>query len=97
MLFNIAMLSLQLVSSGAMVPRELLSGFYRSMSDYFPATYAVEGLMNILFGGPGSGSAAGVLVLMSAVVLAVTFVVAALRKERSTANAQAASPRPQGA
>lgn len=34
MLFNIAMLSLQLVSSGAIVPRELLSNFYHSLSNF---------------------------------------------------------------
>jgi uncharacterized phage infection (PIP) family protein YhgE len=53
MLFNIIALSAQLVSSGAMVPRELLSGFYQGLGDWLPATYAVEGAMNILFGGAG--------------------------------------------
>ncbi|UUZ90428.1 DUF3533 domain-containing protein [Paenibacillus sp. P25] len=43
MLFNIIMLSVQLVSSGAMVPRELLGGFYHTLSEYLPATYAVRG------------------------------------------------------
>lgn len=61
MLFNILALSVQLVTSGALVPRELLSGFYRSISDFLPATYAVEGQMNLLFGGPGVQSAAGAL------------------------------------
>ena len=66
MLFNIAMLSLQLVSSGAIVPRELLSNFYHSISNFFPATYAVNGLMNILFGGPGVGSEVGFLLVIAA-------------------------------
>ncbi|MNE29336.1 ABC-2 family transporter protein [compost metagenome] len=51
MLFNIAMLSLQLVTSGALVPRALLNDFYRSIGEVLPATYAVEGLMNLQFGG----------------------------------------------
>ncbi|MNC51780.1 hypothetical protein D3C75_1010860 [compost metagenome] len=51
MLFNIAMLSLQLVTSGALVPRFLLNDFYRSFSEVLPATYAVEGLMSLQFGG----------------------------------------------
>ncbi|MBA9083611.1 YhgE/Pip-like protein [Fontibacillus solani] len=51
MLFNIAMLSLQLVTSGALVPRFLLNDFYRSFGEVLPATYAVEGLMNLQFGG----------------------------------------------
>jgi YhgE/Pip-like protein len=81
MLFNIAMLSLQLVSSGAMVPRELLSDFYRGMSDLFPATYAVEGLMNICFGGPVVGGDVGVLLLIAAIALLVALAVTVLRKE----------------
>lgn len=56
MLFNIILLSAQLVSSGAIVPRELLSGFYVNLGEVLPATYAVEGSMNILFGGPSVGS-----------------------------------------
>lgn len=56
MLFNIAALSLQLVTSGALVPRQLLNGFYHATGDFLPATYAVEGLMNIQFGGAGDVS-----------------------------------------
>ncbi|MCI3923096.1 DUF3533 domain-containing protein [Paenibacillus sp. TRM 82003] len=65
MVFNIVLLSAQLVSSGAMVPRELLSSFYQSLGDVLPATYAVEGLMNLLFGGP---SAAGSITALTAII-----------------------------
>lgn len=51
MVFNIILLSLQLVTSGALVPRDLLLDFFYSIGRYLPATYAVEGNMNILFGG----------------------------------------------
>ncbi|HHY21734.1 MAG TPA: ABC transporter permease [Bacilli bacterium] len=53
MILNIITLSLQLVSSGALVPRELLSNFYQQLGNFLPATYAVEGKMNLLFGGVG--------------------------------------------
>ena len=46
-LFNIISLSLQLVSSGAMVPRELLNSFYSGIGQYLPATYAVQGILSI--------------------------------------------------
>jgi len=70
MLFNILLLSLQLVSSGAMMPRELLPDFYRSISEVFPATYAVEGAMNLLFGGPPADRAAlGLLAILAAALL----------------------------
>jgi YhgE/Pip-like protein len=58
MVFNIALLSVQLVSSGATVPRELLNPFYSTIGEFLPATYAVEGMMNLLFGGPPAGEAA---------------------------------------
>ncbi|NOV04709.1 YhgE/Pip domain-containing protein [Paenibacillus planticolens] len=85
MLFNIAMLSLQLVSSGAIVPRELLSSFYHSLSNAFPATYAVNGLMNILFGGPGVGKEAGFLFLIAAIALVIDIVVVSLKKVKAPA------------
>ncbi|CAN7245890.1 ABC transporter permease [Paenibacillus sp. LjRoot153] len=83
MLFNIAMLSLQLVSSGAIVPRELLSDFYHSISNFFPATYAVNGLMNILFGGPGVGSEIGFLFLIAAVALVIDILVVFAKKTKT--------------
>lgn len=53
MILNIITLSLQLVSSGALVPREMLSSFYQQLGNFLPATYTVEGKMNLLFGGVG--------------------------------------------
>ena len=94
MLFNIMLLSAQLVSSGAMMPRELLSDFYNGLSWFFPATYAVEGSMNLLFGGPGVGNAVVglLLVLAAAVVLAVV----ATAARRSPKGASAGVPVMQG-
>ncbi|MGG1553785.1 YhgE/Pip domain-containing protein [Paenibacillus ferrarius] len=83
MLFNIAMLSLQLVSSGAIVPRELLSDFYHNVSDYFPATYAVNGLMNILFGGPDVGREAGALILIAVIALAIDVLIVSVKKVKT--------------
>ncbi|MMZ63090.1 ABC-2 family transporter protein [compost metagenome] len=73
MLFNIAGLSLQLVSSGAMVPRQLLSGFYQAVGDYLPATYAVEGLMNVQF--TGAGGAVALDMLRLAVIMGVSLAI----------------------
>ncbi len=85
MLFNIIMLSVQLVSSGAMVPREMLSDFYADLGRYLPATYAVEGNMNLLFGGPGVAGCAWGLVLIMLVSIAVGLVALAVRKETGAA------------
>jgi len=80
MVFNIILLSAQLVSSGAMVPRELLSDFYRSLGDVMPATYAVEGLMDILFGGPSAAGVSLTLAVLTAVCLAVSAAAVAVRR-----------------
>ncbi|WP_246469777.1 YhgE/Pip domain-containing protein [Cohnella nanjingensis] len=92
MLFNILLLSAQLVSSGAMVPRELLSGFYLNLGKGLPATYAVEGGMNVLFGGPGVGHAVGSLILIAAVAGAVGTLAVALKPQRQPRAAVAPSP-----
>lgn len=82
MLLNIIMLSAQLVSSGAMVPRELLSGFYYELGRYLPATYAVEGNMNLLFGGPDIGHAATGLAGILLCSLALGLLFTAIRKDK---------------
>ncbi|PFA21880.1 MULTISPECIES: YhgE/Pip domain-containing protein [Bacillus cereus group] len=51
MLFNIISLSLQLVSSGVIVPHAMLSKTYQTIGELFPATYAAEGYFAIVFGG----------------------------------------------
>lgn len=83
MVFNIIMLSLQLVSSGAMLPRELLSDFYVAIGSYLPATYAVEGNMNLLFGGPSIASDSLALLIIAAVALVISLAVTGLRKGRT--------------
>jgi YhgE/Pip-like protein len=94
MLFNIMLLSAQLVSSGAMMPRELLSDFYNGLSWFFPATYAVEGSMNLLFGGPDIGDAAVGLLLVLAVATVLGIAATAVRK--SPKGAPAVMPAMQG-
>ncbi|NUU62078.1 YhgE/Pip domain-containing protein [Paenibacillus agri] len=92
MLFNMTLLSLQLVSSGAMVPRELLSGFYQGLGHYLPATYAVDGLMNLLFGGPSVVSDVLLLVAILAASLFVSLAATGLRKQTQRAVAPIAVP-----
>lgn len=81
MLFNIILLSAQLVTSGAIVPRELLSDIFVGLGNVLPATYAVEGAMNILFGGPGVGSEVSVLLLIAAVAILISAVAVGLKRQ----------------
>lgn len=81
MLFNTAALSAQLVTSGAMVPRELLSDFYRGVGAILPAKYAVEGNMNILFGGADMAASVAGLAIIAGISLLVGAAATAVRKE----------------
>ncbi|MFD1066585.1 YhgE/Pip domain-containing protein [Oceanobacillus locisalsi] len=51
MIFNIALTATQLVSSGAIVPRELLPSFYQKIGDILPATYGVNSYFSLIYGG----------------------------------------------
>lgn len=74
MMFNIIALSLQLVTSGVMTPRELLSHAFQTMGDLFPATYAAIGNMNLLFGGTGTAQAVVHLLILTGVTLVLSMV-----------------------
>ncbi|GLX66319.1 YhgE/Pip domain-containing protein [Paenibacillus glycanilyticus] len=91
MLFNIMLLSAQLVSSGTIVPRELLSGFYTGLGAVLPATYAVEGNMNLLFGGTGVGREVAALLLITAVAVAVSAAATGLKKSAGRKHGAAAA------
>ncbi|MHA7964624.1 YhgE/Pip domain-containing protein [Paenibacillus sp. CAU 1782] len=80
MLLNIMTLSSQLVTSGATMPRELLSDFYHGLGTILPATYAVEGSMNLLYGGPGVASQSMALLLIMIISIAAASLAVALRK-----------------
>lgn len=82
MLFNIIGLSVQLVTSGALVPAVLLSDTYRGIGQLLPATYAVEGVMNLLFGGEGTGSAIRMLCVIMVISAAVGVLSVAIRREK---------------
>ncbi len=51
MVFNILALSLQLVTSGVLVSRDLLSNSYHALAPFLPATYGADGYYSIVFGG----------------------------------------------
>lgn len=73
MIFNIILLSLQLVSAGVIVSREMLPLFYEKISAVLPAIYVAEGLFTIAFGGSNifSDVLALVIILFSVLILAV--------------------------
>ncbi|SDT02505.1 YhgE/Pip C-terminal domain-containing protein [Paenibacillaceae bacterium GAS479] len=90
MLLNVLFMSLQLVSSGTTVPRELLPPFFHDIGTFLPATYSIQGIMNLLFGGPSSSQDVLILVMMAAAALIISIAAVGLRKSRSVSPAVAA-------
>jgi len=85
---NIVLTALQLATSGALVPRVLLSTTYQHIGDYLPATYGVNGYFAFIYGG---GSVQGAMndvalitggaLLIAVVVVVCKYVVTKRRRE----------------
>lgn len=84
MIFNICALSIQLVTSGVLVPQAMLSDFYHKLASLLPATYGADGYYTIIFGGSSDNliSNSSSLGIIIAVTLAISTTVVALKRER---------------
>lgn len=71
MVFNIALVAIQLASSGALVPRELLSSFYQKVGDVLPATYGVNGYFSLIYGGGDLRSDSTYLLMIIGITLLI--------------------------
>ncbi|MGG2074425.1 ABC transporter permease [Lysinibacillus irui] len=81
MVFNICALSLQLVTSGVLVPKNMLSDWYNNVAAMLPATYGADGYYTIIFGGSAdnllqNSSSLGIIIL---VTMTLATVVVALK------------------
>lgn len=80
MVFNICALSLQLVTSGVLVPKTMLSEGYKQVAAMLPATYGADGYYTIIFGGSTdnllqNSSSLGIIIFVTLAIatLIVTF------------------------
>lgn len=71
MVFNIALTAMQLVSSGAIVSRELLSSFYQGLGNILPATYGVNSYFSLIYGGGNLTSDMKHLLIIIGVLLTI--------------------------
>ncbi|MGH0595513.1 hypothetical protein ACQVPY_25015 [Bacillus pretiosus] len=86
MIFNIISLSLQLVSSGVIVPYEMLSKTYETIDELFPAPYAANGYYTIIFWGvslEGNIISLLVIILVTQLVVVITVSIKGIVKRRS--------------
>jgi uncharacterized phage infection (PIP) family protein YhgE len=87
MIFNIISLSLQLVSSGVIVPHEMLSKTYQTIGELFPATYAANGYYTIIFGGVNLAEniiSLLLIILVTQLVVGITIGIKGIVKRRSS-------------
>lgn len=88
MIFNICALSIQLVTSGALVPQAMLSDFYNKLAALLPATYGADGYYTIIFGGSTDNlmSSCSSLGIIIAATLAISATVVSLKKSNINNN-----------
>lgn len=77
MVFNICALSLQLVTSGVLVPKTMLSEGYKQIAAMLPASYGADGYYTIIFGGSAdnllqNSSSLGIIILVTMTIATVT-------------------------
>lgn len=77
MVFNICALSLQLVTSGVLVPKTMLSEGYKHVAAMLPASYGADGYYTIIFGGSAdnllqNSSSLGIIILVTLAIATVT-------------------------
>jgi len=94
MIFNICALSLQLVTSGVLVPNVMLSDFYHRLASFLPATYGADGYYTIIFGGSSesltnNSSSLGIII---AITLAIATVAVALKKPKIAQQVEVPTP-----
>lgn len=81
MLLNIALVAIQLVSSGAIVPRELLSDFYQKLGGVLPGTYGANGYFTIVFGGGDMQSDLKILCVIIGVTLTLSLLIVVIKEK----------------
>ncbi|MFJ5789799.1 YhgE/Pip domain-containing protein [Lysinibacillus sp. NPDC093197] len=94
MVFNICALSLQLVTSGVLVPNAMLSDFYHRVASLLPATYGADGYYTIIFGGSSESLIhnSSSLAIIIAVTLVVATVAVALKRPKMEQKLSATTP-----
>lgn len=84
MVFNIILLSLQLVTFGVIVPKTMLSDFYQTVGSYFPATYVADGYYTVIFGGKDLSHDMNILLLVSIITICIAMGRIAIQKNIKT-------------
>jgi uncharacterized phage infection (PIP) family protein YhgE len=89
---NIALLSIQMLASGATIPRDVLSPFYSWIGPFSPAYYAVDGMLDLVIGGKGVWQDMFYLLCIGAAIAALSMILTFIRKETQLSREQEPVP-----
>ncbi|MFB5676365.1 YhgE/Pip domain-containing protein [Paenibacillus terreus] len=88
-LFNVAMVPLQLMTAGNIIPADMLTPFYRHIGSFLPAPNGIQGFMRLIYSGSPVSVFAIHLLLICIATWGITLLRVALQKELA--------PKPTGA
>ncbi|WP_112180495.1 YhgE/Pip domain-containing protein [Paraliobacillus zengyii] len=74
-LFNTALVPLQLMTAGNIIPADMLTGFYRHLGNFLPASNAIQGYMRLIY----SGASISPFIMNLLLITVVTFGISLLR------------------
>ncbi len=86
MVFNIALTATQLVSAGAIVPRDMLPSFYQSIGNLLPATYGTNGYFSMIYGGGNLQADIKALLWMTGMTLLIALMIVTIAYLRERKN-----------
>lgn len=79
-LFNVAMVPLQLMTAGNIIPAEMLAPFYRYIGNFLPASNGVQGFMRLIYSGEAVGGYMVHLLLISIITWGITLLRVGMQK-----------------
>jgi len=94
MLLNLPILLSQTIAGGAVLPREMMPGFFEAVSYVTPMFYTIQLDYNVLFGGGQSSRWVAGLALVGAGALLINAVIHALKPLKAKGPAKEAVPQP---
>ncbi|CAM3516524.1 MULTISPECIES: YhgE/Pip domain-containing protein [Saccharibacillus] len=71
-LFNVALVPIQLMTAGNIIPADMLAPFYRHLGSFLPAPNGIQGFMRLIYNGDGAGTFMLHLLLIALVTWAIT-------------------------
>lgn len=79
-LFNVALIPLQLMTAGNIIPTAMLAPFYRNIGHFLPASNAIQGYLRLIYSGASVSSFVIHLIWIAVITFGITWIRTALIK-----------------